>query len=136
MEIYRELLLQNGLRKTRYKIKVLEILSGSTAPMSANEIFELIVKLYKINISTVYRILEEFVSAGIVIKNLNESGEYIFCLHKFEDRHIHAHLFCDVCHRLYCYDMEKENIFENFKGFTPTSIQLKVAGICKNCSRR
>lgn len=136
MQMCKELLSNKGLKKTKYKIKIIKILMDSLVPMSANEIVRLLTPTSKINISTVYRIFDEFLKTGLVLKSYNKKGESILCFNKFKNKHIHAHLSCNICGHLCCCDMGDESILKNFNCFTTASVQLKIEGVCDGCSSK
>ena len=135
MQKYREMLGKKDLRKTRYKLKIMEILSVSPSPISARGIIKNLSSSYKINLSTVYRILDELVKNNIAIKNSDKQGEYLFCLNKFGEKEIHGHLFCKNCQNFYCLEIERKNVME-FPSFSAEDINITISGVCKNCNKR
>jgi Fur family ferric uptake transcriptional regulator len=90
------LLRNNGLKVTLPRIKVLEIFENSKKRhLTAEEVFmELLVNDAEIGLATVYRILMQFVEAGMLDKSSFDSGKAVFELN--EGQH-HDHLVCVRC---------------------------------------
>ena len=77
---------QAGLKITRPRIEILKLLEESEKQhFGAEEIYhELLSKDIKIGIATVYRVLTQFVSAGLVIKHNFEGDQCVFELDRGE----------------------------------------------------
>jgi len=66
---YCNTLKQNGLKSTKHRTAILEILEQSDQPISVEQIYlELKGKGISINLSTVYRILEALAARNLAIK--------------------------------------------------------------------
>jgi len=95
-----ELLLKKmGLKKTKQRLSVLNILSGSVRPLSAEDIYDSCKKVDQtINLSTVYRILDTFLAKGIVIKPfIKNDTAACFTLNHHEHKH---YLICSGCKKM------------------------------------
>jgi Fur family transcriptional regulator, ferric uptake regulator len=90
------LLRNNGLKVTLPRIKVLEIFENSKKRhLTAEEVFmELLVNDAEIGLATVYRILMQFVEAGMLDKSSFDSGKAVF---ELNEGHHHDHLVCVRC---------------------------------------
>jgi Fur family ferric uptake transcriptional regulator len=86
----------NGLKVTLPRIKVLEIFEQSKKRhLTAEEVFmELMVNDSDIGLATVYRILMQFVEAGMLHKSSFDSGKAVF---ELNEGHHHDHLVCVRC---------------------------------------
>ncbi|HIQ14103.1 MAG TPA: ferric iron uptake transcriptional regulator [Leucothrix sp.] len=75
-----------GLKVTRPRIEILKLLETSDKQhFSAEEIYhELLSKGIKVGIATVYRVLTQFVAAGLIIKHNFESDQCVFELERGE----------------------------------------------------
>jgi Fur family ferric uptake transcriptional regulator len=90
------LLRNNGLKVTLPRIKVLEIFEHSKKRhLTAEEVYmELVGNDSEIGLATVYRILMQFVEAGMLDKSSFDSGKAVF---ELNEGHHHDHLVCVRC---------------------------------------
>jgi|TARA_B100001057_G_scaffold411008_1_gene426388 Fur family ferric uptake transcriptional regulator len=86
----RKELRQVGLKVTLPRIKILEILETSSDPhMSAEDIYKLLIKEGEdIGLATVYRVLTQFETAGLVTRHSFEGGHSVFEL-DYGENHDH-----------------------------------------------
>lgn len=91
--IQRQELRKAGLKVTLPRLKILEILAGDgTRHLSAEDIYkELLETGEDIGLATVYRVLTQFESAGLVTRHNFEGGHSVFEV--FEGEH-HDHMVC------------------------------------------
>lgn len=77
---------QAGLKVTRPRVEILKLLETSDKQhFSAEEIYhELLKNNIKVGIATVYRVLTQFVSAGLIIKHNFEGDQCVFELDRGE----------------------------------------------------
>jgi Fur family ferric uptake transcriptional regulator len=82
-----------GLKVTLPRIKILEMLESSEARhMSAEDIYRKLMDLNEdVGLATVYRVLTQFESAGLVRRHNFEGGHAIF---ELERGHHHDHMVC------------------------------------------
>ena len=82
-----------GLKATLPRIRILEVLEGSTENhLSAEDIYKnLITNGEDVGLATVYRVLTQFESAGIVMRHNFESGHSVYEI--TPDDH-HDHMVC------------------------------------------
>ena len=83
-----------GLKVTLPRIKILEILDSdaSSQHLSADDVYRELLKAGEdVGLATVYRVLTQFESAGLVIRHNFESGHSVFELSKGEH---HDHMVC------------------------------------------
>jgi Fur family ferric uptake transcriptional regulator len=85
-----------GLKITLPRMKILQILEGNDKRhMSAEDIYKLLLESGdEIGLATIYRVLTQFETAGLVIRHHFESGQAVFEIDK--GRH-HDHLVCIKC---------------------------------------
>lgn len=85
-----------GLKVTLPRMKILEILeSTSTTHMSAEDVYkELLSAGEEIGLATVYRVLTQFESAGLVQRHHFEGGHAVFELERGDH---HDHIVCAQC---------------------------------------
>ena len=89
----RQELRKAGLKITLPRLKILEILEGAQQRhMSAEDIYkDLFASGDDIGLATVYRVLTQFESAGLVTRHNFESGHSVF---ELDDREHHDHMVC------------------------------------------
>ena len=89
----RKELRQAGLKVTLPRLKILEILESSkTRHMSAEDIYkQLLQDGEDIGLATVYRVLTQFESAGLVTRHNFEGGHSVF---ELDDGEHHDHMVC------------------------------------------
>ena len=127
-----------GLKATLPRIKILEILqatSGTHHHYTAEDIYrELVINNYDIGLATVYRVLTQFESAGLVIRHHFEGGQSVFELDGGEH---HDHLVCVQCGHV---EEFTDNLIEaqqakiaKEKNFKMTDHNLYIYGICHGC---
>ncbi len=91
--LQRQELRKAGLKITLPRLKILEILeSNATRHMSAEDIYrELLETGEEIGLATVYRVLTQFESAGLVIRHNFEGGHSVF---EMDSGDHHDHMVC------------------------------------------
>lgn len=85
-----------GLKVTTPRLKILEILeSSSQHHLSAEDVYrQLLDSSEDVGLATVYRVLTQFETAGLVTRHNFEGGHSIFELNQ---GHHHDHLVCVKC---------------------------------------
>lgn len=135
---YREMLAGKGLKNTKTRVLVLEILDHASNPMTVDEIF-LTLKRNEpsINLSTVYRTLDTLVKSGFILKaTLMEDSRARYEYNRMEHRH---HLVCVSCNRMIpvtgCPIDEYANALCSKEGFEPAGHRLEIYGVCSSCKK-
>ena len=107
-----------GLKVTLPRIKVLQLLenaSDSAHHMSAEEVYKALLEAGEdVGLATVYRVLTQFESAGLVVRHNFEGGHSVFEIAKGDH---HDHMVC----------METGKIIE-FCDADIEALQHKIAG--------
>ena len=122
-----------GLKITAPRLKILEILANAAVRhMSAEDVYRRLLELNEdIGLATVYRVLTQFESAGLVTRHHFEGGTAVFELN--EGTH-HDHIVCVDCGRVE--EFSDENIEERQRaiaarlGFEITDHALTLHGHC------
>lgn len=91
--LQRQELRKAGLKVTLPRLKILEILESSRQRhLSAEDIYkELLDTGEDIGLATVYRVLTQFVAAGLVTRHNFKGGHSVF---EMDDRKHHDHMVC------------------------------------------
>ncbi|HJN38143.1 MAG TPA: ferric iron uptake transcriptional regulator [Gammaproteobacteria bacterium] len=125
-----------GLKVTLPRVKVLEVLKGSSKRhLSAEDIHsEIAAKGEKISLATVYRVLSHFEQSNIVSRNQFEAGISVY---EFNDGNDHDHLVCVDCGCVKEFSDEsllkqQESIAAKF-GFQLKQHCVVLLGLCADC---
>jgi len=135
---------ENGFRWTLTRKAILDLLSRTTKHMSAQEIYETLLKSYPgIGLSTVYRTLDLLCRMGLINKiNIGEDkSRYEY--RSGEEKVHHHHLICTNCGKIIDYsdflDEEldligkiEKNLSKKYN-FMVKSHNIDFYGLCKGC---
>lgn len=127
-----------GLKKTKPRLAILNVLEKTQLPLTADEVF-FALKNKDINLSTVYRTLNAFVDSGLAKKEVNKDKENIFLLVRDEhdDHHI---LVCVKCHKVVplkgCPYHEANEAIESETGFAIEDHNTEIYGVCPDCQNQ
>ncbi|MCH5210513.1 MAG: transcriptional repressor [Oscillospiraceae bacterium] len=117
-----------GLKCTRQRIQVMEILLKNSAPMTAENIYELTDDM---SLSTVYRIAEKLFEKGIVSKHtIQDSDKFYYEISADKHRHYAICLECGRMRHISVCPVTSPAI----DGFTVTGHKLEIYGYCDKCS--
>lgn len=126
-----------GLKVTSPRIKVLQVFEYSALKhISAEGIYELLLEQQEdISLATVYRVLTQFVAAGLVIKHNFSEGGAVF---ELDNGGHHDHLMCVKCAKVVEFtddviEQQQEKVALEF-GFKLTSHSLQLYGVCNECN--
>ncbi len=77
VEMNENVLKSSDLKKTKRRMAILIILEKSAVPMTAEDIYSIVVKDVHMSLSTTYRTLGTLSEKGILLKNLSQDGKPI-----------------------------------------------------------
>lgn len=133
---YKEVLMNKGVKNTKNRDAILEILEKSEKPLTVEEIF-LILKGNSDStcLSTVYRTMEMFDEKELVIKsNSVDDGKSRYEMNTKEHKH---HVVCVACHKIIvieeCPFAEFEKALKNTINFDVTGHKFEIYGHCNEC---
>lgn len=125
-----------GLKVTLPRVKILQILENSkTKHLSAEDVYKALIEAEEdVGLATVYRVLTQFESAGLVSRHHFEGGHSVFEL--MSDDH-HDHIVCDGCGKVEEFfddiiEQQQEKIAQKF-GYKITDHSMYLYGICAAC---
>lgn len=125
---------EKGLRLTKQRKAILEVLADAESPASAEETFSSLPR-DTCDLVTAYRCLEQFERARIVERGVRENGTKVYCLSHGHGHH--HHLTCRKCGTVeridLCKSEELEEAAQGF-GYTEISHVMEVFGLCPECS--
>ena len=128
-----------GLKVTLPRVKILEILEKQTEErhLSAEKVYKILLnENEEIGLATVYRVLTQFETAGLVTRHHFEGGNSVFELNKGSH---HDHIVCMKCGKVDEFtdsviEKHQEDIAEKL-GYELTDHSLYLYGICSSCQR-
>lgn len=138
-ESYADYLHRYGLKNTKHRQLVLQLLLQKQGVLTAEEVYKQLLAVGEIiNFSTVYRILEMFTQKGLTEKSfLSNSRKYGFTLHTMGHRH---RLICLRCHAVieveHCPIAEFEQRLSQTTAFDIVGHNLEWYGYCPACQRK
>ncbi|MBB5336079.1 Fur family transcriptional regulator [Pectinatus brassicae] len=134
---YKKYLNKYGIKSTKQRNLLLNILKDSMAAQSAENIYLEAKKSDKIiNLSTVYRILEKFTEKNIITKTVMNDKMAAYSL----TPQLHQHqLICLRCKKMILLDEcplhEFEKNVEKTTEFSVTDHRLELYGYCRECQK-
>ena len=125
---------QAGLKTTQPRLKVLNALETSEIRhMTAEDVYkQLLQSEQEVGLATVYRILTQFETAGLVIRHNFEGGRALYELH---DGAHHDHMVCVECGKVFEFvdrtiEQRQRNVAAK-AGFVMEDHSLSLYGVCK-----
>ena len=128
-----------GLKVTLPRVKILQIMESSeTKHLSAEDVYKALIEADEdVGLATVYRVLTQFESAGLVMRHHFEGGSSVFELTTID---LHDHIVCQTCGSVEEFydeviESQQEMIAEKY-GFRITDHSMYLYGICKDCQAK
>ena len=125
-----------GLKVTLPRVKILQILENSdNKHLSAEDVYKALIEVGEdVGLATVYRVLTQFESAGLVMRHHFEGGHSIFELTSVDH---HDHIVCNNCGKVEEFfdeliEGQQEQIAKKY-GFKITDHSMYLYGICQEC---
>jgi Fur family ferric uptake transcriptional regulator len=128
-----------GLKATLPRIKILQMLEHTeNRHMSAEDVYKALLESGEdVGLATVYRVLTQFETAGLVTRHHYHAGHSVFEMN--EGKH-HDHMVCVKCNKIeeFVDDVieERQRAIAKKAAFTMTDHSLYIYGICGTCQRR
>lgn len=121
-------------RQTKHVKVLLDVFNEKKHAISVAELVKLLA--YKMNKTTVYRILDKLMDDGILHSFIGKGGLkwYAKCKSCSHDNHndIHPHFQCKECGEVACLPVSFP--IPSIEGHKIDSISLLMIGSCSNCS--
>ena len=124
-----------GLKVTLPRVKILALLEDSEQRhVSAEDVYRtLLDQGEEVGLATVYRVLTQFESAGLVCRHNFEGGQSVFELNRGGH---HDHLVCVKCGKVVEFIdeliEERQRAIAKDNGFTIQDHSLVIYGVCDN----
>ena len=125
-----------GLKVTLPRTKILEMLEHTTTRhMSAEDVYKRLLESGDdIGLATVYRVLTQFETAGLVVRHHFEGGHSVF---EINQGHHHDHIVCVKCGKVDEFIDEviegRQRAIADNLGYDITDHSLYLYGICAGC---
>ncbi|MBT8144017.1 MAG: ferric iron uptake transcriptional regulator [Gammaproteobacteria bacterium] len=125
-----------GLKVTLPRLKILQLLEASPQRhMSAEDLYKALLETGEdIGLATVYRVLTQFETAGLVSRHRFEGGNSVF---ELDHGHHHDHIVCVECGRVDEFVdetiEERQHAIAKKLDYEMTDHSLYIYGICPNC---
>lgn len=125
-----------GLKVTLPRVKILEIMENSSLRhLSAEDVYkQLLEGGEEVGLATVYRVLTQFESAGLVTRHHFEGGHSVF---ELEQGKHHDHIVCVKCGKIEEFVDEvieqRQRDIAAKAGFEITDHCLYIYGVCNTC---
>lgn len=125
-----------GLKITVPRLKILQILEQSLKHhLSAEDIYKRLLELGEdVGLATVYRVLTQFETAGLINRHHFEGGHSVFELSQGDH---HDHLVCVKCGRVEEFVDEiieqRQKMIAERAQFKMTDHALNIYGLCPAC---
>ena len=128
-----------GLKVTLPRVKILQIMESSeTKHLNAEDVYKALIEAGEdVGLATVYRVLTQFETAGLVMRHHFEGGSSVFELTSIDQ---HDHIVCQTCGSVEEFfdeviEDQQEKIAEKY-GFRITDHSMYLYGICKDCQAK
>jgi len=132
-------LARNGLKTTKHRTEILDILEGSGQPLAAEQVFlELKKRNISVNLSTVYRVLEVLANSHLAVKlTIPGDSRTLFEYNRMEHKH---YLICLGCKKIiaieHCPLKDYEKALAEETNFTISGHKLDIYGYCPECKEK
>lgn len=127
-----------GLKATLPRLRILQLLEKTPQQhMSAEEVYKALLEIGEdVGLATVYRVLTQFESAGLVLRHHFEGGLSVF---ELNEGYHHDHLVCIKCGKIVEFVDEiierQQCTIAQQHHFEITEHYLYIYGICPQCQR-
>jgi len=139
LEEVKKILKEKGFKYTSAREKILKKILSLHSHFTAEELFYMLKKRYKVSRATVYRTLNILVDLGVVREYDFGKGKKLF-EHIIGHKH-HYHLICLACGKIEEFKLDEEHerrlrTIANKLEFDVDSIVLSIYGFCKDCRNK
>ena len=128
------ILRQHGLKATKGRLAVIDILKDAHVPMCALDVYNAIKDETTASLSTVYRILNQLTEAGILEASVQQEDVTCYEFHNEEHNH---YIVCSKCGKFTpihnCPLKDLDDHIENSTGYAITGHSFQLEGICPDC---
>lgn len=136
-ESYKEVLSKEGIKNTKHRAAILNILETSDAPLTVEDIF---LKMKETNssisLSTVYRTMETLALKKLILKTtILDDNRSRYAINRMDHTH---NIICMGCSKMVTIDgcpfEELEQSLKSKTGFEVKGHKFEIYGYCENCN--
>ncbi|MCP5497493.1 MAG: transcriptional repressor [Leptospiraceae bacterium] len=128
-----EVLKEKGLKATKTRIEVLNLLQKSKKPLNHSQVMEMLPGGYQWDRVTIYRTLSEFEDRSIINSLLSKERITYFEIKNIKAEN-HSHLICDNCGSIECLKKDFIDLSSlTINGFKVKTVEISYRGLCKSC---
>lgn len=127
-----------GLKITLPRIKILQILEeAGDRHLSAEDVYKSLIDIREeISLATIYRVLSQFETAGLITKHNFTGGYSVF---EIKSNSHHDHLVCIKCGKIEEFvdkviEQRQIDLAANV-GYQITDHELNIYGVCPTCQK-
>lgn len=128
------ILRQYGLKATKGRLAVLDILKGAHVPMCALDVYKVIKDETTASLSTVYRILNQLTEVGLLEASVQQEDVTYYEYHGHEHNH---YIVCSKCGKFTpihnCPLKDLDDHIAKSTGYAITGHSFQLEGICPDC---
>lgn len=129
-----DLLKSKGVRRTDFRIQVLELFQRTDAAIDLDSIERGLETFDRI---TLYRTLKTFMEKGLIHEiNLGNVKKFAICDHEcgdhHEHHHEHVHFHCRVCSEIYCVEVHELPPLD-LPHYLIEEMEIQLKGVCEKC---
>jgi Fur family peroxide stress response transcriptional regulator len=134
---YEQSIAQDGLRLTRQRKHVYEVLLGRQDHPTAMEVFlRAKPEMESLSLATVYNVLETLANRGLVRKVHLDSASTRYCANNSK----HGHFTCTGCGAVMDVPLlpgaELEKLHQLPRGYAVTQQEVSLRGLCADCRKK
>lgn len=130
-ESAKKLLSQKGLKRTPFRISLLDRFLETDRSLSYNDFGDLAKSTA--DKSTIYRNLNRFEQVGLLHRIEDTSGVAKYAFGDHGTQHGHLHFVCESCHNTYCLEVMETPDIHLPKGFQSKHSTTIINGVCVHC---
>ena len=127
-----------GLKVTLPRVKIMQIMESSESRhLSAEDVYRALRDAGEdVGLATVYRVLTQFESAGLVMRHHFDGGQSVF---EMDDDEHHDHIVCTKCGKVEEFfdaviEKQQDKVAKKL-GFEISDHSLYLYGLCPDCKK-
>ena len=126
-----------GLAPLANRVAVLEIVGGSSSPLSPQEVFLILQRSQRMNRVTLYRILDLLVAKDLLQRISAGDRSFRYGLGPNANHPHHSHFYCSQCGNMECLapgavNVDTRSIERTFPALIQR-VEVRLDGICRIC---
>ncbi len=127
-----------GLKATLPRMRILQLLEeNSQRHMSAEDVYRALLEAgEEVGIATIYRVLTQFESAGLITRHNFDGGHAVY---EIDQGDHHDHMVCTRCGKVTEFFDEtiekRQHAIASQYGYDMTDHSLYIFGICPDCQK-